>query len=291
MQYNARLVFLTPCFSHGATDASEIRAASIRGMLHHWLRILGGTARQERTVFGGINFGQRSPFQDDSASRIVVRVRLVGNERREEFPALPHKHGGQASHRNAFAPGQSFDLLVSDRLGGLPEPESALFKDALHAWLLMGTLGYRSTRAAGSFAFESQDFASPQTPEEYQALCTGITARHGNKVSLSVLGRDFTNAEEARRLVSDSLGGRNPPNEENELRRLNDPLGRIHGGRKTSPLKYRIVRFGGNYRILAVWDNRSAVTGNRQSDLAGLIRLFQCRKPELGHLLAAGFGI
>lgn len=291
MNYAIRITFLTPCFSHGATDAPEIRPASIRGMLHHWFRILGGTAQQERMVFGGINFGKKSPIQDDSASKVVVRVRHNANVDIREFPTLPHKSGGQASPRKAFAPGKSFKLIVTDRLGGLPEQDAALFKDALHAWLLMGTLGYRSTRAAGSFVFESADFASPQTPGGYQALCTGIIGRHGNRILLALLDRDFANAEDARLLVSDSLGGKDHSNGKNDLQRLHYPLGRIHDGRKTSPLKYRIVRFGGNYRILAVWDNRPAVTGNQRSDLTGVIRLFQDRKPELGRLLGAGFEI
>ena len=89
MHYTAKLVFLTPCFSHGSTDAPEVRAASIRGMLHHWFRILGGSATQERLVFGGINFGRNSPFQDDSAGKVVVRVRHDTNADVGSFPTLP----------------------------------------------------------------------------------------------------------------------------------------------------------------------------------------------------------
>ena len=172
MNYSIKLEFLTPCFSHGATDAPEIRPASIRGMLHHWFRILGGTPQQERLVFGGVNQGRTSPFHDDSASRVVIRVRHDAKADWRTIPTLPHKTGERASPRAAFAPGHQFELLVSDRLGGLKEPEASLFRDALYAWLLMGTLGFRSTRAAGSFDFQSEDFPQPATLDAYLDRCT-----------------------------------------------------------------------------------------------------------------------
>ena len=291
MHYTAKLVFLTPCFSHGSTDAPEVRAASIRGMLHHWFRILGGSATQERSVFGGINFGRNSPFQDDSAGKVVVRVRHDANADVGSFPTLPHKSGGNASPRTGFRPGHAFELLVFDRLGGLPESDESLFRDSLEAWLLMGTLGFRATRAAGSFHFESSDFSEPATPSAYQTACRDLLIRRKAKMRVAILPQDYADAEAARRVVSDSLGGRDHPQDGGDLGRLHDPLGKIFGGRKTSPLKYRIVRFGDVFRILALWDDRTAVTGNQPSDLSGVIRLFQDRKPELGRQLATAFGL
>ena len=93
-------------------------------------------------------------------------------------------------------------------------------------------------------------------------------------------------AEQARRVVSDTLGGRDDYQGEDDLARLNDPLGKIHGGRKTSPLRFRIVGIGAEFRIAALWDGRTSVTGNRPGDLAGLIRLLAERKPALGSQLA-----
>jgi len=42
MEYKIRLTFITPMFGHGATETPEVRAASIRGQLHNWFRLLGG---------------------------------------------------------------------------------------------------------------------------------------------------------------------------------------------------------------------------------------------------------
>ena len=289
MNYSIKLEFLTPCFSHGATDAPEIRPASIRGMLHHWFRILGGTPQQERLVFGGVNQGRTSPFHDDSASRVVIRVRHDAKADWRTISTLPHKTGERASPRAAFAPGHAFELLVSDRLGGLKEPEASLFRDALYVWLLMGTLGFRSTRAAGSFTFQSDDFPQPASPEAYLERCKTILAAHRAPTRVGLSGKAFDKAEDARRLVSDSLGGPANPDHAQDLERLHDPLGKIGRSgerRKTSPLKYRLVRFDGKFHILATWDGRRNVTGNDLSDLTGVIDLLLNRKPELGRVLA-----
>lgn len=288
MNYSIKLEFLTPCFSHGATDAPEIRPASIRGMLHHWFRILGGTPQQERYVFGGIKQGKTPPFNDDSASRVVIRVRHDAAKDTKSYATLPHKPD-KPSPRDAFAPGHQFELLVSDRLGGLKEPEASLFRDALYAWLLMGTLGFRSTRAAGSFTFQSDDFPQPASPEAYLERCKTILAAHRAPTRVGLSGKAFDKAEDARRLVSDSLGGPANPDHAQDLERLHNPLGKIGRSgerRKTSPLKYRLVRFDGKFHILATWDGRRNVTGNDLSDLTGVIDLLLNRKPELGRVLA-----
>jgi hypothetical protein len=63
-------------------------------------------------------------------------------------------------------------------------------------------------------------------------------------------------------------------------------LGKIFKGRKTSPLRFRVVSPGKDrFFIAAVWDDRQAVTGNRAGDLEGLIKLLQRKKPALGNQL------
>jgi len=72
---------------------------------------------------------------------------------------------------------------------------------------------------------------------------------------------------------------------ENDLERINHPLGRAFRGRKTSPLRFRIVGFKGEFRIAALWDDRTAVTGNRQEDLRAIIGVLAQKKPGLGRQL------
>lgn len=289
MNRNVKLEFITPLFSHGATDAPEMRAPSIRGQLHWWFRLLGGTVEQERAVFGGIK-QRRATFDGHDktlASRLVVRV-AAGSGMDRAFPTLPHKSNYDSSRR-AFAPGSSCLVSMTDRLGGLGENDR-LAEDALNAWLLMGTLGFRSTRAGGSFSWEDAAFPQPTDPQAYEDACRGLLDDYQASAKVAVLSTDYDAAEKARRVVSDSLGGRSaPPGETNDLARLHDPLGKIMGGRKTSPLRYRIVKFASGYRILAFWDGRRAVTGNSIDDFYGIVDLLAERKPELGRQLKAAF--
>jgi len=289
--------FITPLFSHGATDDPEIRPASIRGQLHTWFRLLGGDIEAERRVFGGIRQGKADPrrmpsCKETKASKMVVRVCDVQGQIRELL-TLPHKsgRGREASPRKAYDAGARCRIVIMDRLGGLGEDDAVLLNRAIDAWLLMGTLGFRATRAAGSFVWSDESFPMPNDPLEYQDACRDLLDEVTAKAKVAVLGRDYPSAELARRDVSDSLGGRNDGAGQNDLARLHDPLGKIFHGRKTSPLKYRVIRFGDKFRILAFWDGRMEVTGNSDDDFYGVVDLLNERKREqVGAQLKEAFG-
>ena len=273
-----RLEFITPLFSRGAyPDLPEIRPPSIRGQLHWWFRALGNSYKDEKEVFGGIHGGA-------AASKVVIRVQKTQHSKTAEFATLPHKQ--EAGLRSAFCPGTLFDLDVLIRLGGLDELRKKAFDRTLESWLLLGTLGLRSTRAAGSFWWQpihETSFPCPISFPEYEARCNALL--NGSRLRFALLHKVYPSAEGARRLVSDTLGGRADPKGQDELRRLNDPLGHISGGRKTSPLRFRIVRLGDVYRIAVIWDGREEVTGNSIEDLRAVIELLEQRKPELGKQL------
>ena len=130
------LEFITPLFSHGATDMPEIRPASIRGQLHAWFRIVGGDIEAERRVFGGIKQKKADSHimpshMETTASKIVVRVSdIVG--RVKKLLTLPHK-SGDGYLRNAFDIGTSCRIVVSDRLGGLLPDDEVLLNRAINA--------------------------------------------------------------------------------------------------------------------------------------------------------------
>ena len=61
--------FITPCFCAGANSAeAEIRAASVRGQLRWWFRVLGGTAVEEATVFGS------AAAEEGRSSAIIISI-------------------------------------------------------------------------------------------------------------------------------------------------------------------------------------------------------------------------
>lgn len=272
-----RLTFITPLFSKGTyDDLPEIRPPSIRGQLHWWFRALGGTHAEEHAIFGGVHGGA-------VASKVVVRVANIKGEIGK--PAtLPHKSGGQASEKTAFLPGSTFDLHILERLGGLTEARRAAFRRSLEAWLLAGTLGLRATRAAGSFVWAPADagISMPETLAEYRRRLDSLFG--GTSMKVMLLEEPFRKPEDARICVSDTIGGRDDPNGTSDLARLNDPLGRIRPKRKTSPLRFRLVMIGDAFHIIAVWDGRSAVTGNRPGDFEGVVNLLAKTK-KIGQML------
>ncbi|NLB68546.1 MAG: type III-B CRISPR module RAMP protein Cmr1 [Lentisphaerae bacterium] len=275
-----KITFITPLFSRGALDTPEIRPSSIRGQLHWWFRAVGGSYQEEKAVFGGVG-------KDASSSKVVVRVSDIHGVI-DESRTLPHKSGGMAAPREAYQPGTSFILHISMRLGGFKSDQhKERFEQALEAWLLLGTLGLRSTRAAGSFVWEPCDSNGkdmPETIEDYASRCRNVLNNAPLRHTVSNI--KYEEAEDVRNLVSDTLGGRDDREGEGELARLRYPLGKAFGGRKTSPLRFRIVSPDNNgFYIAAVWDDRQEVTGNTPGDLEGIIRLLQQKKSELGNQL------
>lgn len=198
-----RFEFITPLFSRGTyEDRPEVRPASIRGQLHWWFRALGGNSTDEKAIFGGVHGGA-------TASKVVVRVSFVtgtiGN-----VNTLPHKGGGQANPKAAFQIGTRFDLHVLTRLGGLDKQLQTLLDRTLETWLLLGTLGLRSTRAAGSFRWEplpplnGNNLRPPADFSSFESRCAKLLETAPLRFAL--LGQRYPAAEQARRVVSDTLG-------------------------------------------------------------------------------------
>src|SRR5208283_4025070 len=172
MNNSFRLEFITPLFNRGAyEDRPEIRPASIRGQLHWWFRALGNSYTDEKSVFGGVHGGA-------TCSKIVIRVFQSGSTPKgADFPTLPHKQGAQASVKKAFPIGTACDLCILTRLGGLNGRLRAAFERTLEGWLLLGTLGLRATRAAGSFRWTPVADTALQYPtsfHQYETRCDAL---------------------------------------------------------------------------------------------------------------------
>jgi hypothetical protein len=276
-----RITFLTPLFSKGSyDDRPEIRPPSIRGQLHWWFRALGYSYADEMNLFGGVHGGAK-------ASRVVVRVGGIDGTT-GEVATLPHKLGGQSSPKAAFKSGTSFDLHLSARLGGLTSSQSAALDRTVKAWLLAGTLGLRGTRAAGSFQWAAKTegaFSMPTDSKSWQAAIDEVF--NGAPLKIMLLEKPFETAEAARKVASDTIGGRDDYQGQDNLSNLNQPLGFIGRGRKTSPLRFRVIPIESKFRILAVWDDRSNVTGNRTADLSGVAKALADKGKEIGHALVA----
>lgn len=162
-----RLTFLTPCFCAGANPSvAEVRAPSIRGKLRWWFRVLGGSLPEESEVFGSI--------ENDSATASALIVRITSGT--PEVPWTPPKsspagsnagylhyfasksqNGARWAKNGALPPGYFFDLHLSWRRPIRPAVR-ALFELALESFLLLGSLGLRSTRGLGCFETRERPF-------------------------------------------------------------------------------------------------------------------------------------
>ncbi|WP_075089047.1 type III-B CRISPR module RAMP protein Cmr1 [Verrucomicrobium spinosum] len=215
MTKSYRLTFITPLFSKGSyEDVPEIRPPSIRGQLHWWFRAIGGSYQDEKALFGAVHGGAQ-------ASKLAVRVNHITGQP-GSMATLPHKSGGQASSKACFKPGASCDLHLSLRHLPLDDRLAKQLDRCVEAWLLLGTLGLRSTRGAGSFRFEPltephSGLTPPSSLAEFRQRCGDLL--QGAPLRFGISPTPFTKAEDARRIISDTLGGRDDYRGEDDLAR------------------------------------------------------------------------
>ncbi|MGC8988489.1 MAG: type III-B CRISPR module RAMP protein Cmr1 [Verrucomicrobiia bacterium] len=236
MQWQRDIEIITPLFNRGAyQDTPEIRVPSIRGMVRWWFRALGGSADDEKEVFGGMKrFGRRFAHEV-RASKLVFRVTHLEARIAPDpgIPILPHKQGGQASPQAAFQPGARFHLEVFSRLDPLPPQLQRKVENALEAWLLLGALGMRANRGGGNVW--PADNTAPNTPAELRQRLV----EHGCNWQVMIAGQEVGHTvEELRKAATDTRNGM--------------PLifGEAFPNRRTSKVKFKIVRFGEKLRLL-----------------------------------------
>ncbi len=233
-----KLEFITPAFLAGADQGvAELRAASIRGALRWWFRVLGGTKEEEAAAFGGVQGGARR-------SKVIVRA-LVANpvHRAFEEPQQRSKLGylyyfatvsgepkGIRIRPEAyFAPGTTFEIEIADQ--GIPEDLRERFAQAVTCFLRIGALGLRATRGCGAFA-EKVLLAKA----DFEAWAKGFPANCG-KVKL-VSEEVFSSAKRAQERLGgylQDLRGKNHLNGKTKT-----ALG--YSDRQSSALKLRPVK-------------------------------------------------
>lgn len=153
-----KLEFITPAFLAGADQGkAELRAASIRGALRWWFRVLGGTKTEEAEIFGGVQGGV-------ARSKVMVRALVAKPIHRafEEpgqmsnlgylyyFATVSGETKGIRIRPEAyFAPGTTFEVQIIDQ--GVPQNLKERFSSAVTSFLRIGALGLRATRGCGAF--------------------------------------------------------------------------------------------------------------------------------------------
>ena len=155
-----KLEFITPAFLAGADQGvAELRAASIRGALRWWFRVLGGTKTEETAVFGGVQGGARR-------SKVIVRAAVTkpvqgAFEEPRPMSDLGYLYyfatvSGEAKGIRVrpeayFAQGTAFEIQLVDQ--GVPQDFKERFDYAVTCFLRIGALGLRATRGCGGERF------------------------------------------------------------------------------------------------------------------------------------------
>lgn len=169
-QLSLRLEAVTPLFLGGADPrgAPELRAASVRGALHYWLRALLGGVLGDRNL-DDLRKAEAAVFgSTDAASPVVVRIQSQAirtipfsqlaqgdqGKRAYQKPGIAYlffaaRQTKQEPERSAIRAGTSFQLILSERAG--ISAETALHRAYAALWLLthLGGLGARARRGAG----------------------------------------------------------------------------------------------------------------------------------------------
>lgn len=161
------LELITPCFCAGADQAAaEFRAPSIRGKLRWWFRVLGGSFDDEAWVFGSV------AGESGRGSAITVRVLPLPDKRLWEpinfgpasntgyllYFAKASAKGARWNPKGALPEGARFSIQVVWRRE-IPPACGEVFDLALDCFLMLGSLGLRSTRGLGCFHCPERPFS------------------------------------------------------------------------------------------------------------------------------------
>jgi CRISPR type III-B/RAMP module RAMP protein Cmr1 len=208
---------LSPCFCGGADqNEPEIRAPSIRGHLRSWHKRLFGVEDEDMQRIWGSVGGK------GGASKIQLRVEAF-DQQKKSCPLLPHKNQGTGTRIGLV--GGSFNVLLSSR------DDAALAKaeKVLKLWSLMGSLGTRANRAAGSV------WPVLNVPGNIESFKRELNQIGFSKGQIRI-SREIYNASELREKASDTLS-----------------IPHLFGSaspRKDSPLKIKMVEFQDGLHLL-----------------------------------------
>lgn len=260
-QLNRRFELLTATFSHGAYQSQsinkpELRAASVKGQLRWWYDAIFSDQAAEDKLFGF------AAARGNQASKIAVRLADFDPEQRATS-FMPHKQH-QGGTKNAILPGSRYMLNLMARREDLDALEQRRLERATDAWLLLGAIGQRSNRCAGSVWPED----APLSEAEFAAKARLLL--EGARLKMAVLPGAYQDEKLLRSDAGDFLASQ-------AFIGIGTPFGAVGQGlRKPSQLRLRAARLDGGLRLIAIWDARFERFMNLQR---GVEKLAQANKP------------
>lgn len=235
LSYNFSL--LSDTFAHGAYQTQnfnrpELRAPSVKGMIRWWHKALGYSEADAQKLFGGI-----APAQ---AALVSVRIQPINEPVIQRAEFIPHK-GNAGRTKAAISPNSRYRLLLTPRRAGLDETLSSQLSNATKAWLLLGSIGQRSNRAAGSVYWDE----CPKISKDFEMEVSVLLVK--SNVRFAILSQDFGSDSVAAR----NLAGRFPNTRDFNV--AGSVFGSIKPQRKSSPLKLKMIKVDQSMKLLAIW--------------------------------------
>ncbi|TFE65869.1 type III-B CRISPR module RAMP protein Cmr1 [Methylacidiphilum caldifontis] len=148
-----KIEFITPCFCGGADQKkAELRSSSIRGQLHWWFRVLGGTKTEEQKTFGFVSKDKTlsSPFILRSSICKPSTQNWTSSLNQLNYIWYFISAANRDDSSAAIGPGSIAKIEIIWKRE-LDENLKKKFYESLEAFFLFGSLGFRSTRCAGAF--------------------------------------------------------------------------------------------------------------------------------------------
>jgi hypothetical protein len=242
---------LTPCFSGTALgkldEYAEMRIPPIRGHVRFWHRSLFG-ADDANNVWGNAN------GNNGNASTVGLRFSgAISKMLQDPDPdVLPHSDNKRGS-RPALAADEQFKLHLQ-RLVGCQNGYWERAHCAVKLWLLVGSLGLRSNRAAGSVW--PCDAWTPRNENELLTTLQQLGLKNWD-VAFIGLGAGM-NYEELRESASDTVKGKSNAS----IFGCSDP-------RMPSPAKFKVIKLQQGYCLLAIAPHPELNDGMRHTLLKG----------------------
>lgn len=235
-------VFLSACFSGTwkgkEADQSELRVPAIRGHLRLWHRALFHADDSQR-VWGS------TAGNEGSGSRVGVILKNQPALGSAKADTLPHKENAFQRGPRAALPAGTKATLVLQRLPGCTPTDWEHAQKAACLWLLLGSLGYRANRAAGSVWRDAA--SAPATPTALRQELATLGCKWAINLAPASIG---TTWESLRKAASDT------------------PNVAAYGSAKPrtpSPTHFKIVRFGTELRLLVFAANSNLLLSARSA--------------------------
>lgn len=236
----------------GKSAKAEMRVSSIRGQVRWWHR--------KSNINPACNnvWGQTEPRIVASKISIALLPSLAPTH--IKAPILPHDIKKSGNPRDAIACDQEFRLRLT-RLVGCSKEAWEAARNAVKIWLLLGCIGLRANRAAGS-VWPVGDWVPKDEPN-----LKSTVRRLGYKSDIRLADASIVNHESLSGEASDSAKLRHAASNTVSVQEW---FGGIKP-RKPSPLKMKVIKLGEHHRLL--------LTGLSDDDLRKAHKALGSRKP------------